>query len=198
MAKVPVQVTEDDYKADPEKVQRIETQIPGMPDASPIVNFIRVDYVDDVTGKPAEGIETVQILVPVEAEREETVIGEDGEPEKNGDGSNKLQAVKYMDFERRELDLSPASLKKLQTALKPFAEKSRLVRVQARPAVAAKKTASGPNPELTEWRRRVRTWLMNDAPASVTHGEKVPDRGVLKGAWEAAYVEKHPQDPKPE
>lgn len=126
MAKKPVQVTEEDFKKDPTNVQKIETVIPGFADAEPLITYIKVEYFDDLTEKAAtEGIESTPLLVPVEKEREEVVIGKDGEPEKNEDGSDKLQAVKYWDFESRELDLSGPSLKKLATALKPFYEKSR-------------------------------------------------------------------------
>ncbi|MFE4579192.1 Lsr2 family DNA-binding protein [Streptomyces chartreusis] len=125
MAKMPVQVPEEDYKKDPGKVQRIETPIPGFPDAEPVVTYIRVQYVDDLTGIPADDVETVHLLVPVEEDREEVVRGEDGEPEKNDDGSDKLKVSRYLAYEPRELDLSQASLQKLMEALEPFAEKSR-------------------------------------------------------------------------
>ncbi|MET7739608.1 hypothetical protein [Streptomyces sp. NPDC005385] len=196
MAKTPVVVTEDDYKADPENVQRVETSLPGFPDLPPVVTYFKVQHLDDLTGKPAEGIETVQILVPVEKERETHELDAEGDTVLNGDGSAKIKVEKYLDLERRELDLSPASLKKLQTALKPFTEKSREVVIQV-PAQVAKKTTSGPNPALAEWNKRARTWLQNGAPASVLGGEEVPPKGRIKARWEEAYMAAHPQDLKP-
>jgi hypothetical protein len=196
MAKTAVQVTEEDYKKNPEGVQKIETRIPGVPE--PLVTYVEVQFVDDLLGKPVEGTQTVNLMVPVEAEREEVVIGEDGEPEKNDDGSDKLHVVTYLDYEPREIDLGPASLKKLMTALKPFAEKSRerVVQVPAsRPTAAS--SAGGTNPALREWGRRVRTWLQNEAPASVLGGEEVPPKGQIKARWQEAYVKANPQDPKP-
>ena len=156
MAKKPVVVTEAEWEKDKENVQRIETPIPGFADAEPVITYVQVQYLDDVTEKPAEGIETVPLLVPVEKEKEEVVIGEDGEPEKNEDGSDKLHVVKYIDFEAREIDLSGPSLKKLMTALKPFYEKSRprVVSV-SRPAAAAKAPASSGHDTqaIREWAR---------------------------------------------
>ncbi|MFJ4626182.1 hypothetical protein [Streptomyces sp. NPDC088847] len=195
MAKTPVVVTEDDYKADQENVQRIETAIPGFPDADPIVTYVKVQHVDDLTSKPAtDGIECVPLLVPVEKTREEIVIGEDGEPEKNADGSEKLVAVKYWDYEPMEIDLSPASLKKLITALKPFAEKcrTRVVSVPSR-TVAAKKS-DGPDPALTEWNRRVKMWLEKNRPE---YGVLANTRGRIKAEYETLYVQQNPSDPKP-
>lgn len=196
MAKTAIQVTEDEYKANPDSVQKIEHQIPGVP--TPLVTYVQVQFVDDLSGKPAEGTETVQLLVPVEAEREEVELDAEGDTVLNEDGTAKIIMEKYIDFEAREIDLSPASLKKLQTALKPFYEKSRERVVVARPQVAAKKTATGSNPELTEWNRRVRSWLQTEAPASVLGGEEVPAKGRIKAKWEEAYVSAHPSDQKPE
>lgn len=196
MAKTALQVTEVEYKADPANVQRIEVPIPGV--AQPLVSYVQVQFVDDLTGKPAEGIETVQLLVPVEAEREVTELDAEGDTVLNEDGSAKITTEKYTDFEARELDLSPASLKKLQTALKPFYEKSRERVVSVPRTAVAKKTASGPNPELTEWNRRVRVWLNESPNTPVKKTEEVPDRGRIKSAWEEAYVAANPSDAKPE
>ncbi|MGR4847902.1 hypothetical protein [Streptomyces sp. LARHCF252] len=196
MAKTPVVVTEEDYKADPDNVQKIETRIPGFPDAEPLLTYVKVQHVDDLTAKPAEGIETVPLLVPVEKEREEVVLGEDGEPEKNDDGSEKLHVVKYWDFEPRELDLSAPSLKKLVTALKPFAEKSR-ERVVALPSARPVAAAAGANPARTEWLRKVRDWALNTAPAGQLGGWEPKEKGRIPDHVQAAYV-KSTGDAKPE
>jgi hypothetical protein len=50
MAKTAVQVTEEDYKKNPEGVQKIETRIPGVPE--PLVTYVEVQFVDDLLGKP--------------------------------------------------------------------------------------------------------------------------------------------------
>ncbi|MGW3421296.1 hypothetical protein [Streptomyces phaeochromogenes] len=194
MAKTPVVVTEDDYKADPENVQRIETPIPGFADAAPLVTYIKVQYVCDLTSKPADDIETVSLLVPVEAEREVVERDAEGDPVLNDDGSSKITKEKYLDFEAREIDLSAASLKKLQTALKPFYEKSR-ERVVAVPAARpAASSASSANPALQEWTRRVKVWLEANRPE---YGVKHNTKGRLKGEYETLYVAQNPSDPKP-
>ncbi|MEU5197279.1 hypothetical protein AB0G86_25060 [Streptomyces scabiei] len=193
MAKTPVVVTEEDYKADPENVQLIETPIPGFPDAAPLVTYIKVQHIDDLTGKPADGIETVSLLVPVEAERETVERDAEGDPVKNDDGSDKIKVEKYTDFEARELDLSPASLKKLMTALKPFYEKSR-PRVVSVPAARPAAASSGPNPELSAWNRRVKAWLETNRPE---YGVKANTKGRVKGEHETLYAQQNPTDPKP-
>jgi hypothetical protein len=176
MAKKPVVVTEAEWEKDKENVQRIETPIPGFADAEPVITYVQVQYLDDVTEKPADGIETVPLLVPVEKEKEEVVIGEDGEPEKNEDGSDKLQAVKYWDFEPREIDLGSASLKKLVTALKPFYEKSRprVVSV-SRPASASKAPGSAGHDlaAIREWAKKA--------------GHEVADKGRIPNKVIDAY-----------
>lgn len=197
MAKKPVTVTEDDYKADPDNVQRIETPIPGFADAEPLVTYVKVEYVDDISGKPAEDVETVQLLVPVEVDREAVETGDDGEPLKNADGSDKLTVVKEWDYEPREIDLSPANLKKLVTALKPYAEKSRprVVRAQARTSTGT--ASSAPSSARSKWLDRVRTWANEKAPAAVLKGRTVADRGRVAEDIRQAYVDANPQDPEP-
>ncbi|WP_019057764.1 Lsr2 family protein [Streptomyces prunicolor] len=187
-----IEMTEETYDKAPDGIDRVPVEVPGV---GTHVTYWRKEYVDDLTEKPAEGTVTVNLLVPVDAEREEVVIGEDGEPEKNEDGSDKLKVVGYTDYEAREIDLSPASLKKLMTALKPFAAKSRerVVSVPAsRPAAAS--SASSPNPKLTEWNRRVKAWLEANRPE---YGVLANTRGRVKGEHETLYVQQNPTDPKP-
>ena len=166
MAKKPVPVTEEDYKKDPENVQRIETRIPGFPDAEPLVTYIRVETLDDVTGKPSDKVETVPLLVPVLKTREEVTTNEDGPDE--------VKTVEYWDFEPRELDLSDASIKKLATALKPYSEKSRERSVQVRPAAA--KSSGGPLHDLAA----IRDWAKKA-------GHEVADKGRIPGKIIDAY-----------
>ena len=189
MAKKPVQVTEAEWEKDKEGVQRIETPIPGFPDAEPFVTYVKVETLDDLTEKAAKDTETVPLLVPVEKEKEVVVIGEDGEPEKNDDGSDKLTTEKYWDFEPREIDLGAASLKKLVTALAPFAEKSRArsIPVPGRPAVAA---SSAPSSARAKWLAEVREW-------AVSVGHKVSDRGRIAQEIRDAYVKANPDKPEP-
>lgn len=194
MAKTPVVVTEDDYKKDPDNVQRIETPIPGFPDAEPLVSYIKVQHTCDFTGKPSDDIETVSLLVPVEVEREVVALDDNGSPAKNDDGTDKLTTVKELDYETREIDLSAASLKKLQTALKPFYEKSRERVVKAPARTGGVSSASSTNPALSEWTRRVKAWLEENRPE---YGVKHNTKGRLKGEYEELYVKQNPTDPKP-
>ncbi|MBT2365250.1 Lsr2 family protein [Streptomyces sp. ISL-10] len=165
-------------------VTETQTYVEGVGNVSV---YIKVEKVDDVTEAVTDDVQTLRFSVPVwvepvAADEEKGIEAEEG----------------YWKVSNREIDLGKKNRDAFLKSLDKYLTASREIQAPAPRTVAAKKSTTGPNPELTEWRRRVRTWLTNEAPASVTHGEKVPDRGVLKGAWEAAYVEKHPQDPKPE
>lgn len=184
--KKPVAVTEEDYKKDPDNVRRIETPIPGFPDAEPLITYVRVETLDDLTEKPAQ-VETVPLLVPVQKEQEEVVRGADGEPEKNADGTDKLQVTKYWDFEARELDLSEASVKKLAAALKPFMEKSR-PRAVAVPRQTLGAKAPGAAGHDT---RAIREWA-SKAGHDVNPKGKVPNRII------DLYYENNPDVKRPE
>lgn len=175
MAQKPLVVTEAEWEKDKENVQRIETPLPGFPDAEPLVTYVKVEFVDDLTGKPADDVECIHLLVPVEEEREVVALDDEGNPKKNADGSDELTTETYWDVEPREIDLSAASLKKLVTALKPFAEKSRpRVVVASRPAAA--KSSSGTGHDLTA----IREWAR-------TAGHTVADKGRIPGNIIDAY-----------
>jgi hypothetical protein len=202
MAAKPVPATEAEYAKAQEvgdsSVQRVEVPIPGA--TEPVIQFFKVEYVDDLTGKPEQGTKTVQLRVPVEKEEEVTETDDDGEPLKNRDGTDKITVRKYIGYENLEVDLGPASFARLERALAPFV-------AAARPAtepdsstsgnVARKTGKSTPNPELAEWNRRVRYWLNNSPKTPVKKNEDVPPKGRIKAVWEAAYIEAHPEDPKP-
>lgn len=174
MAKKPVVVTEAEWEKDKENVQRIETMIPGFPDADPVITYVQVQYLDDVTEKPsADGsIETVPLLVPVEKEREVVELDDEGSPKTNEDGSDKLTTEKYWDFETREIDLGAASLKKLVTALKPFAEKSRERVVVSTPVRRMGEKAPASSGHDTQ---AIREWAKN-AGHDVNPKGRVPEK----------------------
>lgn len=202
MATKPVPATEAEYTKAQEvgdaSVQRVEVPIPGVTD--PVIQFFKVEYVDDLTGKPEEGTETVQLRVPVEKEEEVTETDDDGEPLKNRDGTDKITVRKYIGYENLEVDLGPASFAKLERALAPFVKAARPAAAPAGSGggSAARKTGKGvPNPDLADWNRRVRDWLNNSPETPVKKNEDVPPKGRIKAVWEAAYVEAHPEDPKP-
>ncbi|MDQ0907778.1 hypothetical protein QFZ22_003763 [Streptomyces canus] len=171
-------------------VQAIETQIPGV---GPVTTYFKIEKVDDVTGKPEAGIETVRLLIPVEDEEVVDVIGEDGEPEKNADGSAKTETEKFIRYETRELDLGPASLTKLVKALKPFADASREAKAPVSTGGSTAAKSSGPNPELSAWNREAKKWLEENRPG---YGIKHNTKGRLKAEYEEEFA-KATGKPKP-
>lgn len=110
-----------DQKDEP-GVQAVKVNVPGVGE---IDTFIKVEHVDDVDGKTTEGVETYSFSLPVEAEEEVEVIGEDGEPVKNEDGSTKLKVEKFFKTVHYEVDMAPASRDKLIKALAPFVKNAR-------------------------------------------------------------------------
>ncbi|MET7741992.1 histone-like nucleoid-structuring protein Lsr2 [Streptomyces sp. NPDC005385] len=174
MARKPVVVTEADWEKDKENVQRIETSIPGFPDAEPLVSYVKVEYTDDVTEKPAEGVETYSFSLPVEAKEEVEVIGEDGEPEKNTDGSTKLKVETYFKTVHYDVDMSPASREKLIKALAPFTKNAR---VKSTPVVTASAaSASKSSHDLNA----IRAWAKEN-------NHEVADKGRIAGKVIEAY-----------
>ncbi|MFE9497278.1 histone-like nucleoid-structuring protein Lsr2 [Streptomyces collinus] len=110
-----------DQKDEP-GVQAVKVNVPGVGE---IDTYIKVVTTDDVDGKTTEGVETYSFSMPVEATEEVEVIGEDGEPEKNDDGSTKLKAETFWKTVHYEVDMSPASRDKLLKALAPFVKGAR-------------------------------------------------------------------------
>lgn len=87
--------------------------------------YVKVETTDDVDEKTTEDVQTLTLSVPVEAEEEVEVIGEDGEPEKNTDGSTKLKVEKFFKTVHYEVDMGKASRDKLAKALEPFLKNAR-------------------------------------------------------------------------
>ncbi|GAX54735.1 Lsr2 family DNA-binding protein [Streptomyces olivochromogenes] len=187
MAQKPVVVTEAEWEKDKENIQRVETPLPGFPDAQPLVTYFKVEYVDDFTEKAAPGgTESVPLLVPVEKERETTELDAEGDTVLNGDGTAKIVTEKYWDFEARELDLSDASIKKLVTALKPFYDKSRERVVSATPRVTAS-TSGGSGHDLNA----IRAWARGA-------GHEVNDKGRVANRIIDLYYTNNPGVKRPD
>ncbi|TKT03431.1 Lsr2 family DNA-binding protein [Streptomyces lasalocidi] len=110
-----------DQKDEP-GVQAVKVNVPGVGE---IDTYIKVVTTDDVDGKTTEGVQTYSFAMPVEATEEVEVIGDDGEPEKNEDGSTKLKAETFWKTVHYEVDMSPASRDKLLKALAPFVKGAR-------------------------------------------------------------------------
>ncbi|MFG2412578.1 Lsr2 dimerization domain-containing protein [Streptomyces goshikiensis] len=183
---------------DEKDVQAVEANVPGV---GTVLTYFKIEKVDDVSGKPEEDIYTVRLTVPVEVTEEAPEYGDDGEPVVDDEGKEVTTTETSFSYRNLEVDLGSASRAKLEKALAPFIKNAREVQAPApgrfvneRRSISA---SSGPNPALTEWRRRARRWLQQEAPASVLRGETVGDKGVLKAHLEEAYVKAHPNDPRP-
>jgi len=120
MATNAVPVTAD--QKDEEGVQETKTFVPGVGN---LTVYVKVEKVDDVDEKTTKDVETYTFSMPVEEEEEVEVIGEDGEPVKNEDGSTKLKTEKFWKTVHYEVDLSPANREKLLKALAPFQKNAR-------------------------------------------------------------------------
>lgn len=185
MAKAPVVVTADDYLKDPDGIQRIETRIPGFPDAEPLITYVKVEHLDDVTPAVTDDVQTLRFSVPewvepVKADEENDVEAQEG----------------FWRLSHREIDLGKKNRDALLKALEKYTNASREIQAPV-PAVAAKRSSGTSNPELADWNKRVRVWLNQSSETPVKKNEEVPDRGRIKSAWEEAYVVAHPTDPKP-
>lgn len=166
MAVKAVQVTE--AEKDQDGVEAVPTPVPGV---GTVTTYWKKEYVDDVTGKPAENTKTYRFAGLVEDKDEES-------------GETFFKTVTY------EVDLSEASRAKLIKALEPFTKVGRQVTATiSRPAAAA-----GSNPALTEWNRRVKAWLEENRPE---YGVKHNTKGRIKGEHEEVYLKANPSDPKP-
>jgi hypothetical protein len=159
------QATKEEFEKDPENIQEVMANVPGV---GQVATYFRTEYVDDLTGKPAENIETVRFGAPTRTEDEET-----GEH--------------FYGLDNLEIDLSPESFAKLEKALTPFVGKARPVLSR----VTSPSRTSGSNPELTEWNRRAKEWARSA-------GHEVADRGRLSPKIADLYARNNPNDPKPE
>lgn len=165
MATKATPVTKDEFDKDPDSVKEVLTNVPGV---GSVVAYFRIDYVDDLTGKPAEDIETVRFAAPSKA------VDDEGEI--------------FLGLDSYEIDLSGPSFDKLLKVMEPFVKNGRKVRVATS---AVRSTAKSSNPALTEWNRRAKEWARNA-------GHEVADRGQLSSKISELYEKNNPSDPKPE
>lgn len=172
-------------------VEEVTVVVPG---AGTVTTYFKIEHVDDLTGKPEDGIETIRLSVPVEAERETVETDAEGDPLKNSDGTDKIKVEKFIDYEMREIDLGPASRTKLFKALASFYEASREV-TKAQPSAGIRtRTAGGGSSEVSDWNRRVKAWLEKNRPEL---GITSSTRGRLSKDHEKIYITNNPNDPKP-
>lgn len=166
---------------DAEGVKAIPTQVPGVGE---VMVYMKVETTDDVDGKTTEGVETYSFSLPVEAEEEVEVIGEDGEPEKNADGSTKLKVEKFFKTVSYEVDLSPASRDKLIKALAPFTKNAR---EKAAPVVRGgyqpQKLPSGVDTAA------VRKWAQENSIQ--VDGKPINEKGRVPAAFIELYEKAH-------
>lgn len=164
---------------DEPNVQGVLINVPGVD--GPIRGYVRVEQVDDLTGKPTEGIETVRLMVPLKVEK------------RAESPSDKTETIEYEEF---EIDLSPASFDRLTNVLEPFKAKARAVeRKPVTTSSTAKRSVSkSSNPARTLWTQRARTWLEANRPKT---GVKTTDRGRLKEDHQELYLAFNPDDPRP-
>nr|WP_237531563.1 Lsr2 family protein [Streptomyces sp. SID3212] len=139
----------------------------NVPGVGEVATYFRTEYVDDLTGKPAEDIETIRFAAPSKAEDEDS-----GET--------------YIGLDHYEIDLASASFDKLVKALTPYVSVARKTVPRANHQLAIK----GPNPALTEWNRRAKEWARK-------HGHEVADRGRLSPKIADLYARNNPDDPRP-
>lgn len=162
MASKAIQVTEKEK--DEEGVEEVEVVVPGV---GLIKSYYRVQYVDDISGKPEEGIQTLTFGVPVE--------------EKEYDSEET-----YFRVQQYEIDLAETSRAKLAKALELFVKAGR--KVEPKAPVITRNT--GPNPERSAWLSRAKEWL-NRA------GHDVSSRGRVSKDKLDLYVKNNPNDPQP-
>lgn len=162
----------DESQKDQPGVEKAVTTIGGQT----IESYARLERVDDVDGKTTDNVVEIEMLIPVEDE--------------DSDDPDNL----YI-FNRALIDLGEANMIKYMKAIAPFADKARLAPPQeqgtATPSAPAKRSRAY-HPKLTEWNRRVKKWLREEAG----HDE-VKDRGRVPAHLEEIYVKNHPDDPKP-
>lgn len=168
---------------DAEGVRAIPTQVPGVGE---VMVYMKVETTDDVDGKTTEGVETYSFSLPVEDEEEVEVIGEDGEPEKNEDGSTKLRAEKFWKTVTYELDMSPASRDKLIKALAPFTKNARekAAPVVSRGGYKAQTLPSGVDTAA------VRKWAQ--AEDIKVDGKPINEKGRVPQSFIDLYEKAHP------
>lgn len=162
MASKAIQVT--DKEKDEEGVEEVEVFVPGV---GAVLSYYRVESVDDVSGKPEEGIKTLTFGVPVE--------------EKEDDSEET-----YFRVQQYEIDLAETSRAKLAKALELFIKAGRKVEPQA-PVITRN---TGPNQERSEWLARAKEWLRRA-------GHDVKDRGRVPKDKLDLYVKNNPSDPQP-
>lgn len=167
-------------------VQEVTATVPGV---GPVTTYFRIEYVDDLTGKPGDNTRTVTLRFPYEDEQEKTETDADGNTVLNGDGTEKIVMEKFIGYETMDVDLSDPSLAKLIKALEPFYKVARAT-PSAPLAPVRTRTGSGASAAVSEWNRRVRSWAQSV-------GHTVADRGQLKAEITEAYSRANPNDPKP-
>lgn len=160
-------------------VTETKTNVPGVGEVSV---YIKVERVDDVTATVTEDVQTLRFAVPEWVEPVEANEAEGTEAEEG-----------YWKVVNREIDLGKKNRDAFLKALEKYAGASREVQAPVAPSrpVAA---ASGANPALTEWNRRVKAWLEENRPE---YGVKANTKGRVKGEHEAVYLKANPSDPKP-
>ncbi|MEU3552730.1 histone-like nucleoid-structuring protein Lsr2 [Streptomyces fragilis] len=162
----------DASKKDEPGVKEVTTHIPGV---GPVQAYFKVVTTDDYDGKTEKDVETFRFSSPILLESEQEVIGEDGEPEKNDDGSTKLEVVKLWKTVAYEIDLGEGSRDKLVAALAPFVEKAREVAAPIT-ATPVRQTSSGPSHDLNA----IREWAKSA-------GHDVKDKGRVAAKVIEAY-----------
>ncbi|MDX2578037.1 Lsr2 family protein [Streptomyces scabiei] len=136
--------------------------------------YFQVSTVDDFDGKTTEEVETFRFSVPRLVEKEQQVVGEDGEYATEEDGSAKLETVKVWKTVAYDIDLGVASLEKFLKAFAPYADKAREV---AAPVVATPvKLGSASSHDLNA----IRSWAKGA-------GHDVKDKGRIASSIIEAY-----------
>lgn len=163
----------DASQKDEEGVKEVNTYVPGVGN---MTIYVKVSVTDDVDGKTVEDVQTLKLSVPVETEIESTVIGEDGEPEKNEDGSTKTETKTEWKTTHFELDMGKASRENLAKALEPFLKNAR----EGKAPIASQASFSAPKGSSPHDLNAIRSWA-KDA------GHEVADKGRIAGKIIEAY-----------
>lgn len=168
-------------------VQEVIAQVPGV---GPITTYFRVELVDDLTGKPEDGMETITLRFPHEVEQEVEAKDDEGNPIPNGDGTNKIVMEKFIAYETKDLELGDASRTKLFKALEPYRKNARKTAAPAPAPIRSRTASGGASAAVQEFNRKVKEWAR-------LAGHEVADRGRVPAHLKEAFLRSHPDEKEP-
>jgi hypothetical protein len=168
-------------------VQEVTAEVPGV---GPVSTYFRIEFVDDLTGKPGNNTQTVKLRFPHEADNEIVETDDQGEPLKNDDGTEKITTEKFIAYEEMVIDLSEPSFAELVKVLAPYREVARPAPVQSAAPIRTRTASHKKDSASTEWNSRLKEWAR-------TVGHKVNDRGRIPAEIVEAYTRANPSDPRP-